>query len=191
MDVLSLLLKQGITILRIMKGIKKFKKIILKNVTLSPLSTFSIDVDKASYSNIRRMINKGNTIPADAVKIEEMINYFDYDYPQPKGEHPFAITTEVVKTPWNAKTKLVRIGLQGKKYEQEELPASNLTFLIDVSGSMRYGSKLPLLKRAFKLLVNQLRAKDKVSIVVYAGAAGVVLEPTSGDKKEKILKSIR
>ncbi|WP_299715033.1 von Willebrand factor type A domain-containing protein [uncultured Tenacibaculum sp.] len=169
---------------------KEIQENHFENVTLSPLSTFSIDVDKASYSNIRRMINKGNTIPTDAVKIEEMINYFDYDYPQPKGEHPFAITTEVVKTPWNAKTKLVRIGLQGKKYEQEELPASNLTFLIDVSGSMRYGSKLPLLKRAFKLLVNQLRAKDKVSIVVYAGAAGVVLEPTSGDKKEKILNAL-
>ncbi|SNR15093.1 vWA domain-containing protein [Tenacibaculum jejuense] len=161
-----------------------------ERVTLSPLSTFSIDVDKASYSNIRRMINNGNSIPADAVKIEEMINYFDYKYPQPKDKHPFSITTEFTKTPWNNVTKLVRIGLQGKKYEQDELPASNLTFLIDVSGSMRGANKLPLLKKAFKLLVNQLRAKDKVSIVVYAGAAGVVLEPTSGNNKEKILKAL-
>ena len=161
-----------------------------ERVTLSPLSTFSIDVDKASYSNIRRMINSGISIPADAVKIEEMINYFEYQYPQPKDKHPFSITTEVTKTPWNDVTKLVRIGLQGKKYEQDELPASNLTFLIDVSGSMRGSNKLPLLKKAFKLLVNQLRAKDKVSIVVYAGAAGVVLEPTSGNNKEKILKAL-
>ncbi len=161
-----------------------------KSVQLSPLSTFSIDVDKASYSNIRRMINSGEKIPKDAVKIEEMVNYFDYKYPQPKGVHPFSITTEVTKTPWNAQSKLVRIGVQGKKYAQENLPASNLTFLIDVSGSMRASNKLPLLKKAFKLLVNQLRKKDNVAIVVYAGAAGVVLKPTSGDKKEVILKAL-
>ena len=124
------------------------------------------------------------------LKIEEMVNYFTYNYPQPKGKHPFSINTEVVKTPWNSKTKLVRIGLQGKTYEQEELPASNLTFLIDVSGSMSSGDKLGLLKPSFELLVNQLREKDKVSIVVYAGAAGVVLEPTSGDNKEKILNAL-
>lgn len=157
---------------------------------LAPLSTFSIDVDKASYSNIRRMINNGMTIDPDAVKIEEMINYFNYNYPQPTGEHPFSITTEVVKTPWHNKTKLVRIGLQGKTFLNEELPASNLTFLIDVSGSMADQNKLPLLKQAFKLLVNQLREKDKVSIVVYAGAAGVVLEPTSGKYKEKIVEAL-
>jgi Ca-activated chloride channel family protein len=163
----------------------KFEK-----VELSPLSTFSIDVDKASYSNIRRLLNNGQSIPVDAVKIEEMVNYFDYKYPQPTDEHPFSINTEVAKTPWNADTKLVRIGLQGKEYLNEEQPASNLTFLIDVSGSMNSPNKLPLLKSAFKLLVNQLRKKDKVSIVVYAGAAGVVLEPTSGDKKEKILQAL-
>lgn len=161
-----------------------------ERTNLSPLSTFSIDVDKASYSNIRRMINNGQQIPFDAVKIEEMVNYFNYDYPQPTGEHPFSINTELTKTPWNADTKLVRIGLQGKSYENEELPASNLTFLIDVSGSMSSQNKLPLLKSAFKLLVNQLRGKDKVSIVVYAGAAGVVLEPTSGDNKEKIIAAL-
>jgi Ca-activated chloride channel family protein len=161
-----------------------------ESTSTSPLSTFSIDVDKASYSNIRRMINSGTYIEPDAVKIEEMVNYFNYNYPQPKDEHPFSINTEVIKTPWHSETQLVRIGLQGKSYTNEELPASNLTFLIDVSGSMGSQNKLPLLKSAFKLLVNQLRDKDKVSIVVYAGAAGVILEPTSGNQKEKILKAL-
>ncbi len=161
-----------------------------ETVYVSPLSTFSIDVDKASYSNIRRMINNGQKIPPNAVKIEEMINYFDYDYPQPKGEHPFSINTEVAKTPWNNDTQIVRIGLQGKTFENDALPASNLTFLIDVSGSMSDTNKLPLLRSAFKLLVNQLREKDKVSIVVYAGAAGLVLPPTSGKEKEKIITAL-
>lgn len=161
-----------------------------KRSSISPLSTFSIDVDKASYSNVRRMINNGQRVAADAVKIEEMVNYFTYNYPQPTDEHPFSINTEVVATPWHKNTQLVRIGLQGKTYENDALPASNLTFLLDVSGSMGSQNKLPLLKSAFKLLVNQLRAKDKVSIVVYAGAAGVVLEPTSGDNKEKILNAL-
>lgn len=162
-----------------------------KKVTLDPLSTFSIDVDKAGYSNVRRMINNGENIPFNAVKIEEMVNYFDYDYPQPTDEHPFSIATDVAKTPWNTQTQLVRIGLQGKEYLNEELPASNLTFLIDVSGSMEDHNKLPLLTSAFKLLVNQLREKDKVSIVVYAGAAGVVLPPTNGDQKEKIINALQ
>ncbi|APQ18549.1 vWA domain-containing protein [Maribacter hydrothermalis] len=161
-----------------------------QNVVFNPLSTFSIDVDKAAYSNIRRFINNGQDVPVDAVKIEEMINYFDYDYPQPKDDHPFSVNTEVAQTPWNIDTKLVRIGLQGKEYLNEELPASNLTFLIDVSGSMSDENKLPLLKSAFKLLVNQLREKDKVSIVVYAGAAGMVLEPTSGSDKVKIMNAL-
>jgi Ca-activated chloride channel family protein len=161
-----------------------------ESASLNPLSTFSIDVDKASYSNVRRMINNGSFVEPDAVKIEELINYFNYNYPQPVDEHPFSINTEVTETPWNKETRLVKIGLQGKSYTNEELPASNLTFLIDVSGSMYSSNKLPLLKSAFKLLVNQLRAKDKVSIVVYAGAAGVVLESTSGNQKEKILKAL-
>ncbi|MDO5980374.1 YfbK domain-containing protein [Flavivirga spongiicola] len=161
-----------------------------ERTSLSPLSTFSIDVDKASYSNIRRMINNGETIEPDAVKIEEMVNYFDYNYPQPTDEHPFSINTEVAKTPWHNDTKIVKIGLQGKTYANEELPPSNLTFLLDVSGSMSSQNKLPLLKSAFRLLVNQLREQDKVSIVVYAGAAGVVLEPTSGKQKEKILSAL-
>lgn len=161
-----------------------------ERTNMSPLSTFSIDVDKASYSNVRRMINNGQQISPDAVKIEEMVNNFNYNYPQPSDEHPFSINTEVVKSPWHKDTQLVRIGLQGKSFADEELPASNLTFLIDVSGSMGSQNKLPLLKSAFKLLVNQLRAKDNVSIVVYAGAAGVVLEPTSGDNKETILAAL-
>lgn len=161
-----------------------------KRTNNHPLSTFSIDVDKASYSNVRRMINNGEEIPIDAVKIEEMINYFDYGYPQPKGKHPFSIHSEVVQTPWNKETKLVKIGLQGKQIKQDNLPASNLVFLIDVSGSMDASNKLPLLKKAFKLLVNQLRKQDRVSIVVYAGAAGVVLEPTSGSKKAVIMQAL-
>ena len=161
-----------------------------KLVKASPLSTFSIDVDKAGYSNIRRMINNGIEIPKDAVKIEEMINYFNYDYKQPQGEHPFSIQTEYAQTPWNRDTKLVKIGIQGKKIPMENVPASNLVFLLDVSGSMNQQNKLPLLKSAFKLLTQQLREQDKVSIVVYAGAAGVVLEPTSGDQKIKIEEAL-
>jgi Ca-activated chloride channel family protein len=191
--------KHGVVVISTKKGngyeaFNESYKEIVENQFLttqaSPLSTFSIDVDKASYSNIRRMINSGQEVPPNAVKIEEMVNYFSYNYPQPTGEHPFSINTEVIQTPWNQETKLVRIGLQGKTYEQEALPASNLTFLIDVSGSMNSPNKLGLLKSSFRLLVNQLRAKDKVSIVVYAGAAGVVLKPTSGDQKEKILKAL-
>lgn len=136
------------------------------------------------------MINNGQQIPAGAVKIEEMINYFEYDYKQPKGDHPFAIHTEYGKTPWNKETQLVKIGLKGKEIPQDAIPASNLVFLLDVSGSMDEANKLPLLKRAFKLLVNQLREKDKVSIVVYAGAAGMVLKPTSGAYKNEINQAL-
>lgn len=169
---------------------KEINENIFKRVALDPLSTFSIDVDKAAYSNVRRMINNGEKVPADAVKIEEMLNYFEYNYPQPHNEHPFSINTEVAMTPWNTDTKLVKIGLQGKKYDNEKLPASNLTFLIDVSGSMDSPDKLPLLKSAFKLLVNQLRNRDKVAIVVYAGAAGLVLKPTSGDNRQAIMEAL-
>lgn len=172
---------------------ENYKEIIendFKRVAFSPLSTFSIDVDKASYSNIRRMINNGQEIPADAVKIEEMINYFKYSYEQPKDQHPFAILTEDINTPWNEGTQLVKIGIKGKEIPTDDFPASNLVFLIDVSGSMNTTNKLPLLKKAFRLLVAQLRPKDKVSIVVYAGAAGVVLKPTSGKNKGKILEAL-
>jgi len=144
----------------------------------------------SSYSNVRRMINNGQHVTPHAVKIEEMINYFDYKYPQPIDEHPFSINTEVSKASWNKENRVVRIGLQGKEYNQEELPASNLTFLLDVSGSMSGHNKLPLLKKAFGLLVNQMREQDYISIVVYAGSAGVVLPPTSGANKESILKAL-
>jgi len=169
---------------------KEIEENTFKMVKSSPLSTFSIDVDKAGYSNVRRMINNGQEIPKDAVKIEEMINYFDYNYPQPKGKIPFTIHTEVNTTPWNKKSKLIKIGLQGKTVPLDDIPPSNLVFLIDVSGSMNSQNKLPLLKSAFKLLVNQLRDEDKISIVTYAGAAGLVLPPTSGDNKNKILEAL-
>lgn len=163
---------------------------IFKSVKTAPLSTFSIDVDRASYGNIRRMINNGQKIPKGAVKIEEMVNYFNYDYAGPKDEHPFAIHTEVAKSPWNQETKIAKIALQGKNIPTKDIPASNLTFLLDVSGSMNSPNKLPLLKSSFKILVNQLREKDRVAIVVYAGAAGVVLESTPGSEKIKILEAI-
>ena len=154
------------------------------------LSTFSIDVDRASYSNIRRFIEYGEMPPPDAVRIEEMINYFTYDYPQPKDEHPFAVSMEVSQAPWNDLHQVVHIGIQGKNLPTATLPASNLVFLIDVSGSMDEANKLPLVKSSFTMLVNQLRPKDHVSIVVYAGAAGTVLEPTSGAEKRKILDAL-
>lgn len=156
----------------------------------NPLSTFSIDVDAASYSNLRRFLNLGQVPPADAVRIEEMVNYFDYDYPQPKGEHPFEVITELSECPWQPEHRLLHIGLQGKTVSTENLPASNLVFLIDVSGSMSDANKLPLLQSAFKLLVDQLRQKDKVAIVVYAGAAGLVLSPTDGTDKQKIKEAL-
>ena len=157
-----------------------------KDVHKDPLSTFSIDVDAASYANIRRFINNGQRPPKDAVRIEEMINYFDYSYEQPANKHPFSIYTEVASAPWNEKHQLVHIGLQGKDIPTEDLPPSNLVFLIDVSGSMSSANKLPLLKAGFNMLVDKLRPEDEVSIVVYAGAAGCVLPATSGDKKKEI-----
>ena len=155
-----------------------------------PVTTFSIDVDRAAYSNVRRYLNTGQIPPVDAVRIEEMINYFDYNYPQPKDEHPVSVTTEISDSPWNKNLKLVHIGLQAKSISTDNLPPSNLVFLIDVSGSMMADNKLPLLKQAFKLLVDQLRPQDKVSIVVYAGAAGMVLNPTSGSEKMKIKEAL-
>ncbi|MNK46649.1 von Willebrand factor [compost metagenome] len=156
----------------------------------APLSTFSIDVDNASYTNIRRFLNNGQEVPKDAVRVEEMINFFKYTYPQPKNEHPFSINTEVSDSPWNKNNKILKIGLQGKNIPTNDLPASNLVFLIDVSGSMSDMNKLPLLKQSLKILVNELRAKDKVAIVVYAGAAGMVLPPTSGDEKKTIIDAL-
>jgi Ca-activated chloride channel family protein len=155
-----------------------------------PLSTFSIDVDAASYSNVRRYLNLGQLPPAGSVRIEEMINYFKYDYAAPDSEHPFAIHTEMSEAPWNPQHKLLLIGLQGKRIPTENLPPSNLVFLIDVSGSMSMDNKLPLVKASLKMLVDQLRPQDRVGIVVYAGAAGVVLEPTTGMEKSKIIEAL-
>ncbi|MCB0563525.1 MAG: von Willebrand factor type A domain-containing protein [Phaeodactylibacter sp.] len=159
-------------------------------VTKEPLSTFSIDVDAASYSNMRRFLKNGQAPPKDAIRIEEMVNYFNYEYPEPDGEHPFEVITEISDCPWQPEHRLVHIGLQGKHIPMNELPSSNLVFLIDVSGSMSSDNKLPLLQSSFKLLTDQLREKDKVAIVVYAGAAGLVLEPTSGANKQKIKDAI-
>lgn len=161
-----------------------------KNVKNNPLSTFSIDVDNASYTNIRRFINNGELPPADAVRIEEMINYFKYDYPEPGREHPFSVYTELAVCPWNKKHQLLQVGLRGKSIDKSSLPASNLVFLIDVSGSMGVPNKLPLLKSAFGLLVNELRPQDRVAIVVYAGAAGLVLGSTPGNRKDAIMSAI-
>ncbi|WP_298307028.1 von Willebrand factor type A domain-containing protein [Flavobacterium sp.] len=156
----------------------------------APLSTFSIDVDNASYTNIRRFINNGQVVPKDAVRVEEMVNFFKYNYPQPQNEHPFSINTDYNDCPWNSNNKIVRIGLQGKDIQTKDLPNSNLVFLIDVSGSMSDVNKLPLLKQSLKILVNQLRKEDRISIVVYAGAAGLVLPSTSGSEKETIINSL-
>ncbi|POY41130.1 hypothetical protein C3L50_00965 [Flavobacterium alvei] len=156
----------------------------------APLSTFSIDVDNASYTNVRRFINNGQTVPKDAVRVEEMVNFFKYKYPQPQDEHPFSINTEYSECPWNSNHKVLKIGLQGKNISTESLPASNLVFLIDVSGSMSSDNKLPLLKQSLKILINELRKKDKVAIVVYAGAAGMVLPPTTGDEKQTIISAL-
>lgn len=161
-----------------------------KDVSTSPLSTFSIDVDAASYSNVRRHLKQGNLPPKDAVRVEEFINYFSYDYPNPKGEHPFSITTEFSTNPWNKKTKLIHIGLQGERIKTENLPASNLVFLIDVSGSMYQHNRLPLVKKSLTMLVDNLNPEDKVAIVVYSGAAGEVLPSTSASNKAVIIEAI-
>lgn len=154
----------------------------------TPLSTFSIDVDTASYSNVRRFISRGQLPPKDAVRLEELINYFDYDYASPKGDQPFSVSTEVATAPWNSQHKLVQIGLKGKELEQEQ--PSNLVFLIDVSGSMKRPNKLALVKKSLCLLVHQLKPQDRVSLVVYAGRAGIVLPSTPGTQKATIMNAI-
>ena len=161
-----------------------------KSVADTPLSTFSIDVDPASYSNMRRFINRGELPPADAIRTEELVNYFSYDYPKPTGNDPVKITVEAGTCTWNTAHRLVRIGLKAKEIPTEQLPASNLVFLVDVSGSMWGANRLDLVKSSLKLLVNNLRNKDKVAIVTYAGSAGVKLEATSGGDKQKIREAI-
>jgi Ca-activated chloride channel homolog len=160
------------------------------NAFSNPLSTFSIDVDAASYSNARRFIQNGQLPPKDAVRVEEFINYFDYDYPQPKDEHPFSVYTELGTCPWNEENYLLHVGIKGKELADEERTDCNLVFLLDVSGSMQPENKLPLVKKAFKFLVKNLKPKDKIAIVVYAGSAGLVLPTTYGYEKDKILSAL-
>ena len=163
----------------------------IKLVKNDPVSTFSIDVDTGAYSNMRRMLNQGIIPPKDAIRVEELVNYFDYKYPTPNNKsQPFSISTELAPSPWNQNANLLHIGIQGYKVEKEQRPASNLVFLIDVSGSMNSPSKLGLLKSSFKLLTNNLTKNDKIAIVVYAGAAGTVLDSTNGNKKSKILQAL-
>ena len=159
-------------------------------VTQNPLSTFSIDVDEASYSNVRRILNEGSLPPAGAVRIEEMINYFDYEYSKPQNNDPFSVNTEISTCPWNEQHRLVHIGLQGKEIPVENLPASNFVFLVDVSGSMNEPNKLPLVQSSLNMLVDRLRENDRVAIVVYAGNAGLVLPSTNGTQKTKIKDAI-
>ncbi len=157
----------------------------------APLSTFSIDVDRASYSNVRRfLLREGRLPPVDAVRIEELVNYFSYEYDRPRGGHPVAVTTELGSAPWAPAHRLLRVGIASQPVEVEELPPANLVFLLDVSGSMSSPDKLPLVQSSMRLLVDRMRPQDRVAIVVYAGAAGLVLEPTSGEDKERILEAI-
>jgi Ca-activated chloride channel family protein len=155
-----------------------------------PLSTFSIDVDTASYANVRRLLNDGQLPPADAVRVEELINYFKYDYPAPRGDAPIAVTTDVAACPWNPKHKLALVGMRAVPIKQERTPPRNLTFLLDVSGSMSPDNRLPLIKTAMRMLVDTLREEDRVAIVVYAGTSGIVLHPTRGDRKASITTAI-
>jgi Ca-activated chloride channel homolog len=160
-------------------------------VAEQPLSTFSIDVDTASYANVRRFLMQQSQLPPPAaVRIEEMINYFRYEYPQPEGDVPFSATTEVATCPWNTAHRLVRVGLKGREIPRDKRPVSNLVFLLDVSGSMQPANKLPLVREAMKMLVNELSENDRVAIVVYAGASGLALPSTGGDQKDTILAAI-
>ena len=159
-------------------------------VSNNPLSTFSIDVDTASYANLRRFLTSGQLPPKDAVRIEEMINYFSYDYPKAEGEDPFSVSLQAASCPWAPQHQLVRIGLKGREMELSKRPACNLVFLIDVSGSMQDENKLPLLKKAMKLLVENLNEKDRVAIVVYAGSEGLALPSTPCSNKQAILQAL-
>lgn len=169
---------------------ESFQENPFESAKSNPVSTFSIDVDNASYTNIRRFINNGQTVPKDAVRIEEMINFFKYDYAQPKQKYPFAIHTEYSDAPWNPNHKLLRIALKGEEIPTDKLPKSNFVFLVDVSGSMDSPNKLPLLKSSMKVLLDELRDDDRVSIVYYANNVGVLLEPTKVSEKQKIIEVI-
>jgi Ca-activated chloride channel family protein len=156
----------------------------------APLSTFSIDVDTASYSNTRRFLSEGRLPPRDAVRIEELVNYFPYEYPQPDASAPFSVTAEVAECPWDTRHKLVHIGLQGRKVSAEDLPPANLVFLVDVSGSMGDAAKLPLVKSSLRTLAEQLRPRDRVAVVTYAGASGIALPSMTGDRKGEIVSAV-
>ncbi len=169
---------------------ESYQENLFESSSVNPVSTFSIDVDNAAYTNIRRLINNGQKVPKDAVRVEEMINFFKYDYPKPTNTHPFSINTEYSDSPWNKNHKLLKIGLQGKEIPTDKLPKSNFVFLVDVSGSMEDVNKLPLLKESMKVLLNQLRDDDRVSIVYYASGTGVLLEPTKASEKSKIINAI-
>lgn len=168
----------------------RIKENTFKDARENPLSTFSIDVDTASYANVRRFVNMNRLPPKDAVRIEELINYFTYGYPEPKGDHPFSIITEVSGCPWSGQHKLVHIGLQGKRLNYDDLKPCNLVFLVDSSGSMSAANKLPLLKKSLKLLVVELDDRDRISIVAYAGSAGLVLPATPASKKDEIIEAL-
>ncbi len=159
-------------------------------VAEAPVSTFSIDVDTGSYANVRRFLNQGQLPPAEAVRLEELVNYFPYAYPLPPGDTPFGVGTELAVTPWNPQSRLLRIAIKASDMQVAELPPANLVFLVDVSGSMDRREGLPMVQSTLKLLVEQLRAEDKVSLVVYAGSSSVVLEPTAGSDKAKIRAAI-
>jgi Ca-activated chloride channel homolog len=161
-----------------------------RRVSDDPLSTFSIDVDTASYANVRRFLNQGQIPPPDAVRIEELINYFRFNYKDSKEDAPFSVTAEVAACPWNSRHRLALVGLQAKRLTQQETPPRNLVFLLDVSGSMTPPDKLPLVKTAMRMLVDTLTAADRVAIVVYAGASGLVLPSTPGGRKPEIQKAI-
>ncbi|HEX8685607.1 MAG TPA: VWA domain-containing protein, partial [Pyrinomonadaceae bacterium] len=156
----------------------------------APLSTFSVDVDTASYSNTRRVLSEGRLPPRDAVRIEELVNYFTYEYPQPDGPAPFSVTAEVAECPWDARHRLVHIGLQGRKLSAEDLPPANLVFLVDVSGSMASPDKLPLVKSSLRTLAEQLRPRDRVAVVTYAATTGVALPSTAGDRRDEIVAAV-
>lgn len=169
---------------------ESYQENLFESSSVNPVSTFSIDVDNAAYTNIRRLINNGQKVPKDAVRVEEMINFFKYDYPKPTSSHPFSINTEYSDSPWNENHKLLKIGLQGKEIPTDKLPKSNFVFLVDVSGSMKDVNKLPLLKASIKVLLNELRDDDRVSIVYYASGTGVLLEPTKASEKNKIINAV-
>lgn len=169
---------------------QKIESSPVQAVAQQPVSTFSIDVDTGAYANVRRFLNDGSLPPKDAVRLEELVNYFPYAYPKPEGDVPFSVATELATTPWNPETRLLRVAIKAADLSAAELPPANLVFLVDVSGSMDRREGLPMVQSTLKLLVDQLRPQDRVALVTYAGNASVVLESTSGSEKAKIRTAI-